>query len=83
MIPDGRGREKSASGVFFTTPCSVAKKTKQSSRNSFTGRIALMRSSSSICTRFTIGLPRLLRLPCGTSYTLSQYTLPLLEKHRT
>jgi len=28
MIPDGRGREKSASVVFFTTPCSVAKNTK-------------------------------------------------------
>jgi len=67
MIPDGRGRENSASEVFFTTPSCVAKNTYCSSWNSFTGRMALMRSPSSIFSRFTIGLPRLVRLPCGTS----------------
>jgi hypothetical protein len=30
MIPEGRGREKSASEVFFTTPSCVAKKMKRS-----------------------------------------------------
>ncbi|CFO06222.1 Uncharacterised protein [Bordetella pertussis] len=29
----------------------------------------------------TMGLPRELRVPCGTSHTFSQYTRPRLEKH--
>ena len=72
MMPDGRGREKSDSGVFFTVPCAVAMNTKWSSSNSFTGSIALIFSPSSSGNRLTIGLPRAVRLPCGTSYTLSQ-----------
>ena len=39
----------------------------------------LLNSSSG--NMFTTGLPRLVLLPCGTSYTLSQYMRPRLEKH--
>jgi hypothetical protein len=81
MIPDGRGREKSASGVFFTVPLAVAMKTKWFSSNSRTGPTAVIFSPSPIGNMLTTGLPRLARLPCGTSYTLSQYTWPRLLKH--
>ncbi len=57
-MPEVRGREKSASGVFFTVPDVVAMKTNLSSSNSRTGRMALMRSPSSSGSRLTIGLPR-------------------------
>ena len=66
MMPDGRGREKSASGVFLTVPIAVAMNTYWVSVNSLTGRIAVIFSLSASGTRFTIGLPRELREPCGT-----------------
>ena len=66
MIPEGRGRENSDSGVFFTVPCAVAMNTKRSSTNSFTGRIAVIFSLSTSGTRLTIGLPRDAREPTGT-----------------
>ncbi|MNC85212.1 hypothetical protein D3C83_08020 [compost metagenome] len=81
MIPDGRGREKSASGVFFTVPCAVAMNTKWFSSNSFTGTTAVIFSPSSSGNMLTTGLPLLALLPCGTSNTLSQYRRPRLEKH--
>src|SRR5438034_6017175 len=72
MMPLGRGRENSSSGVFFTVPCAVAMNTKCSWSNSFTGTTAVIFSPCSIGNRLTIGLPRLVRLPAGTSNTLSQ-----------
>ncbi len=81
MIPEGRGREKSASGVFFTVPCAVAMNTKWFSSNSFTGTTAVTFSPSSSGNMFTIGLPRAVLPPCGTSNTFSQYRRPRLEKH--
>ncbi|MCY1539366.1 hypothetical protein D9M68_749480 [compost metagenome] len=38
-------------------------------------------SPSASGNMFTMGLPRELRVPCGTSQTFSQYTRPRLEKH--
>ncbi len=72
MIPLGRGREKSVSGVFLTVPLAVAMNTKCCSSNSRTGITTVIFSFSSSGKRFTTGLPRLWRPPCGTSYTLSQ-----------
>ena len=80
MMPLGRGRENSASGVFFTVPCEVAMKTKWFSSNSFTGTTAVIFSPSSSGNMFTIGLPRELLPPCGTSNTVSQYRRPRFEK---
>ena len=67
MMPLGRGRENSASGVFFTVPCAVAMNTKWFSSNSLTGTTAVIFSPSSSGNMLTIGLPRLERLPAGTS----------------
>ena len=64
MMPLGRGRENSASGVFFTVPCAVAMNTKWFSSNSFTGTTAVIFSPSSSGNMLTIGLPRAERLPC-------------------
>ena len=67
MIPEGRGRENPDSGVFFTVPCAVAMNTKCSSSNSRTGTTAVIFSPSASGNTLTSGLPRLVRLPCGTS----------------
>jgi hypothetical protein len=67
MMPALRGLEKSDSGVFLTVPSRVAMKMNLSSTNSLTGSTALIRSPSSSGKRLTIGLPRLIRLPCGAS----------------
>src|SRR5256885_613187 len=83
MIPVDRGLENAASGVFFTVPARVAMNTKCCSSYCLTGNRALIFSPSSSGNRFTIGLPRAPRPACGSSYTLSQYTLPRLEKHNT
>ena len=66
MMPDGRGREKSESGVFLTVPIAVAMKTNCPWFHSLTGRIAVIFSFSINGTRLTIGLPRDEREPCGT-----------------
>ena len=81
MMPEGRGRENSASGVFFTVPWAVAMKTKWFSSNSFTGTTAVIFSPSSSGNMLTTGLPRAVLPPCGTSKTLSQYRRPRFEKH--
>ena len=47
MIPDGRGREYSESGVFFTTPRVVAITMNRSSPKASTGRSVVTRSPSS------------------------------------
>ena len=57
----------SASAVFFTVPCAVAMNTKWFSSNSLTGSTAVIFSPSSSGNRLTIGLPRAVRLPCGSS----------------
>ena len=67
MMPLERGREKDASGVFFTVPARVAMKTKCCSSKCFTGSSALIFSPSSSGSRFTIGLPRAPRPACGSS----------------
>ena len=54
------------SGVFLTVPPEVAMKTKLSSAYSLMGSTALIRSSSSSGSKFTIGLPREPRLASGT-----------------
>ena len=50
-----------------TMPLAVAMKMKWPSSNSLTGRMAVTFSSPSSLSRLTIGLPRLVRPPCGTS----------------
>ena len=72
MMPPTRGRENLDSEVFFTVPIEVAMKTKRSSSNSLTGRIAFIFSPSSSFNKLTIGFPRDPRPPCGTLYTLIQ-----------
>ncbi|MNC84861.1 hypothetical protein D3C83_04290 [compost metagenome] len=67
MMPFAIGRENAESAVFFTVPMAVAMNTKCSSSNSDTGSTAVIFSCSISGTRLTIGLPRELRLPCGTS----------------
>ena len=67
MMPDGRGRENADSAVFLTVPLAVAMNTKWPSSNSLTGSTAVIFSCSSSGTRLMIGLPRLVRLPCGTA----------------
>ena len=76
MMPEGRGREKSASGVFFTVPCAVAMNTKWFSSNSFTGTTAVIFSPSSSGNMLTIGLPRAVLPPCGTSNTFEPVQAP-------
>src|SRR5258706_16228207 len=82
MIPLGRGREKSVSGVFFTVPCAVAMNTKWFSSNSFTGTTAVIFSLSSSGNMLTIGLPRLERLPAGTPETLLHQGRPRLVEQK-
>src|SRR5882672_129098 len=72
MIPFSRGLENCESGVFFTVPSEVARNTKCLSSYSLTGSTALIFSPSESGKRFTMGLPRLARVPCGTLYTFSQ-----------
>ena len=81
MMPAWRGRENASSEVFFTVPCAVTMNTNWFSSNSWIGSTAVMRSPSCSGSRFTIGLPREPRLACGNWWTLSQYSLPALEKH--
>ncbi len=66
MMPLARGRENSASEVFFTVPRLVAMKTNLPSSNSLIDSMALMRSPSWSGSRFTMGLPRDPRLACGS-----------------
>jgi len=72
MMPDGRGRENAARGVFFTVPRLVAMKTKCCSSNWLDRESALIFSPASSGSRFTIGLPREPRPACGSSNTRSQ-----------
>ena len=72
MMPRFIGRENSVSGVFLTVPSEVAMNTKCSSSNALTGRMTVIFSLSTSGNMLTIGLPRALREPCGTSQTLSQ-----------
>jgi len=67
MMPALRGLEKSVSGVFFTVPRAVAMKTKWLSSNSLTGSTVVIFSLSSSGKRLTMGLPREMRVPSGTS----------------
>ena len=46
------------------------------------GRMTVIFSPSIKGNIFTIGLPREVRLPCGTSQTFSQYIRPRSEKHK-
>ena len=82
IMPRFMGRENASSGVFLTVPMLVAIKTYLSATNCFTGMTTLIFSPSSSGNKFTIGLPRLARPPCGTSQTLIQYTRPRLLKHK-
>ena len=66
MMPFSRGLENADSGVFFTVPIAVAMNTKCASSYSFTGSTALIFSPSASGNRLTIGLPRLVLVPCGT-----------------
>ena len=50
--------------------------------NPNSGKTTVIFSPSCRGNILTIGLPRELREPCGTSQTLSQYIRPRLEKHR-
>ena len=72
MMPALRGLENAVSAVFLTVPSEVAMNTKCSSSNSLIGSTAVIFSPSMSGKRLTIGLPRELRVPSGTSYTLSQ-----------
>ena len=67
MKPSRRLLSYSLNTVFLTVPLAVVMKTKCSSSNSLTGNTAVIFSCSISGTRFTIGLPREVRLPCGTS----------------
>ncbi len=82
MMPALRGFENSVSAVFLTVPRAVLMKMKCSASNWRTGRMTLIFSPSDSGNMLTIGLPRELRDPCGTSYTFSQYSRPRFEKHR-
>ena len=66
-MPDFLGLEKSESGVFFTVPFAVAIKIYWSSTKSFTAKIAFIFSPGINGNKLTIGLPRLILLPWGTS----------------
>ena len=72
MIPALRGLENSVSAVFFTVPIAVAMKTKCSSSYCLIGSTTVIFSFSASGNMFTIGLPREVRVPCGTSQTFSQ-----------
>ena len=76
MMPLLRGLLNSSSAVFLTVPSAVAMKMKWSAgkvRNSpVSGSTTVTFSPGCSGNMLTIGLPRELREPCGTSQTLSQ-----------
>ena len=72
MMPRRIGRENSDSGVFLTVPSEVDMNTTCSSSNALTGSTTVIFSPSTSGNMLTIGRPRELREPCGTSQTFSQ-----------
>ena len=81
MMPRDITLLKSLSGVFFTVPLRVAKKTNlPSSSRSRTVSSARTFSPGCNATRLAMALPLPAALISGISYTLSQYTRPVLVK---
>ena len=71
MMPLGRGRLKAPTGVLFTVPLAVAKKTNFSS-NCLTGSTAQRVSLACIFSRLAMERPRAVRAWAGRSKTRAQ-----------
>ena len=76
LMPDARGLEYCESADFFTVPFLVQKSRNSVSENSRVTTMARIRVSGVTLMRFTIGLPRVARPACGSSWTLSQKQRP-------
>ena len=82
MMPPALGLLNAESAVFFITPIFVHITTYLPSSNFETGSMVVSFSSVESWRRLIIAFPFACLPASGTSYTLSQYTLPLFVKNR-
>ena len=79
MKPSRRDLSYSVNGVFFTTPCLVAKTSDEVSGKSLVDTIASMVSEGDRLSRFTTAVPLAVRSFIGISWPRRRKTRPRLE----